>query len=239
MSRAKEIVIKPIKAASARAIITRLHYSGKVVQNSQVHFGVFLDGVCAGSLQFGPSLDKKKMVGLIPGTGWNEFIELNRMALADWLPKNCESRAIAVCLRIIKKKYPFIRWVVSFSDATQCGDGAIYRASGFKLAGYCRGSMWKLPRNLWGINKGQVAHIMKTGNKTSPLSRYILGKTNGRNISISECVKMFGGEVMDGYQFRYIYFFDKSLESSTDIMDFSVIDELNARMYKGDSYTRA
>lgn len=32
------------------------------------------------------------------------------------------------------RAYP-IEWVVSFADATQCGDGTIYRASGFLLTG--------------------------------------------------------------------------------------------------------
>ena len=38
-------------------------------------------------------------------------------------------------MRLIKIHYPHIKWVVSFSDASQCGDGTIYRASGFNLIG--------------------------------------------------------------------------------------------------------
>jgi len=36
-------------------------------------------------------------------------------------------------MRILKKHAPQLRWVISFSDACQCGDGTIYRASGFLL----------------------------------------------------------------------------------------------------------
>jgi hypothetical protein len=86
-------------------------------------------------MQFGPSLDKRKMLGLVTGTLWNEFIELNRMAFADWLPRNSESRAIGYAFRWIRKTYPQIKWCVSFADGTQCGDGTIYRASGFSLTG--------------------------------------------------------------------------------------------------------
>ncbi len=85
MGEAKNIIIKPISSKDANSIIRTLHYSGKVVNNSQVHFGVFYDGKCGGALQFGPSLDKRKIIGLVKDTKWNEFIELNRMALADWL----------------------------------------------------------------------------------------------------------------------------------------------------------
>jgi hypothetical protein len=86
-------------------------------------------------MQFGPSLDKRKIQPLVSGTLWNEFIELNRMAFADWLPRNGESRCLGYAMRWIRRTYPHIKWVVSFADGTQCGDGTIYRASGFVLCG--------------------------------------------------------------------------------------------------------
>lgn len=135
MASAKDLIVKPISAADATRIVKSLHYSGKVVQNSQLHLGVFLDGKCGGAMQFGPSLDKRKIQGLVTGTLWNEFIELNRMAFADWLPRNGESRCIGYAMRWMRKTYPHIKWVISFADGTQCGDGTIYRASGFALAG--------------------------------------------------------------------------------------------------------
>ena len=135
MGRAKDIIVKPISAQDGNRIVRALHYSGKVVNNSQLHLGIFLEGKCGGAMQFGPSLDKRKMLGLVAGTLWNEFIELNRMAFADWLPRNSESRAIGYAFRWIRKTYPQIKWCVSFADGTQCGDGTIYRASGFALTG--------------------------------------------------------------------------------------------------------
>jgi len=133
MGDAKRIIVKPISAKDANRIVQSLHYSGKTVQNSQLHLGVFLDGKCGGAMQFGPSFDKRKIQGLVRGTLWNEFIELNRMAFADWLPRNGESRALGFAFRWMRKQYPQLRWCVSFADGTQCGDGTIYRASGFVL----------------------------------------------------------------------------------------------------------
>jgi hypothetical protein len=143
---AKRIIVKPISAQDANRIVRQLHYSGKVVNNSQLHLGVFLDGKCGGAMQFGPSLDKRKMLGLVTGTLWNEFIELNRMAFADWLPRNGESRALGYAFRFIRKHYPHIKWIVSFADGTQCGDGTIYRASGFVLTGIKENNqIWEAP----------------------------------------------------------------------------------------------
>lgn len=102
---AKDIVLCPIKAADANALVKRVHYSGKVVQNSQLHIGVFYNGKLEGALQFGPSLDKRKIQGLVNDTEWHEFIELNRMAFTDVLPRNSESRALAIAMRLLKNMH--------------------------------------------------------------------------------------------------------------------------------------
>lgn len=44
MGRAKDIVVKVIPPKMANPFVKQHHYSGKVVNNSQVHFGCFLDG---------------------------------------------------------------------------------------------------------------------------------------------------------------------------------------------------
>jgi hypothetical protein len=63
------------------------------------------------------------------------MLELNRMAFDDYLPKYSESRCIAISIKLIKKNAPHIKWIFQFFDGTQCGDGTIYRASGFVLTG--------------------------------------------------------------------------------------------------------
>src|ERR1035441_7048957 len=157
MLTAKDILVAPIKSADANALIKRVHYSGKVTNNAQLHFGVFLDGRLEGAMSFGPSLDKRKIMGLVSGTGWNEFIELNRMAFGPKLPRNSESRALGVAFRLIRKNYPQLKWIVSFADATQCGDGTIYRASGFVLTGI------KANTQIWQMPDGQITTRLKIG----------------------------------------------------------------------------
>lgn len=241
MGRAKEIKVKVIPSKIANEFVKKHHYSGKVVQNSQLHFGAFLDDKLHGVMSFGPSLDKSKIIGLVEDTKWNEFIELNRMAFDDFLPKNSESRCISIAIKLLKKNAPQIKWIVSFADGCQCGDGAIYRASGFLLTGFSTGSMWLLPENLKKLNGGEIAHRMKVQNKCSGLSRYILSKTKGKNLTIEQCVNNFGGEVLQGYMLRYIYFIDKSYKDklTVPILPFSKIDEMGAGMYKGEKITQA
>ncbi len=180
MGRAKDIVLRPIPAKIANEFVRRTHYSGKVVNNSQLHIGVFLDTKLEGVMQFGPSLDKRKLIGLVEGTSWNEFVELNRMAFTDALPRNSESRAIAVAMRLLKKHAPHIKWVISFADATQCGDGAIYRASGFVLTGI------KKNNQIWIAPDGErVARLVLTNRNPSSgrekyVGKYITGARESR-----------------------------------------------------------
>lgn len=227
MGEAKKIRVEPISSKDAAKVIKALHYSGKVVQNSQLHLGVFYNGKCGGALQFGPSLDKRKVQGLVKGTGWNEFIELNRMALADWLPKNGESRAIGYSMRFIKKNYPWIKWVISFSDATQCGDGIIYRASGFVLTGIVKNkTILKFP------NGETVSDI---GLKLSPESQKRLLGSVSLGTDVLKRAKAAGAVNLSGYQLRYLFFLHEKEKANltVPVLPFRKIDELNARMYKG------
>ena len=125
MGRAKEIIVKVIPSKIANEFVKKHHYSGKVVPNSTLHFGCFLDNKLHGVMSYGPSMRKDLINPLVENTGWNEFIELNRMAFNNYLPKNSESRCIAISIKLIKKNAPHIKWIVSFSDGTQSGDGTI------------------------------------------------------------------------------------------------------------------
>ena len=65
MASAKEIIVKVIPAKIANDFVKKLHYSGKVVNNSTLHFGCFLNGRLHGAMQFGCPLDKRKVIGLV------------------------------------------------------------------------------------------------------------------------------------------------------------------------------
>lgn len=199
----------------------RIHYSGKITQNSQLHLGVFLDGKLEGAMQFGPSLDKRKIQGLVAGTLWNGFLELNRMAFSDKLPRNSESRALGIAFRMIKKYYPHIEWVVSFADGTQCGDGTIYRASGFVLTGINKNT------TLIRLESGEIAanvtyskgsHIFETGGAKKPK----------------------GATTLPGFNLRYIYFLNPQARHrlAVPVVPFDKIHELGAAMYLGEKITR-
>ena len=244
MVSAKDIIVKPIKSSIANEYVKKHHYSGKVVPNSQLHFGCFLNGVLGGVMSFGPSLDKKKVVGLVRNTPFNDFLELNSMAFSDLLPRNSESRWISIAMRLIKKHYPNIKWVVSFADGCQCGDGTIYRASGFKLTGIKEGDhFYRLPNGesytaLTCKLHGYAGQLAKVCSKD--LFDEVIGSAFGSNSKIEQLMRKIGATKLKGYSLRYIYFIDKEKEKdlTVPVMPFSKIDDMNARMYKGISYKK-
>jgi len=213
---ARDIIIRPIDSKSSRRIVQRHHYSGKSTQNSQIHLGVFYKDKLEGALQFGPSIDKRRMAKNL-NVGFNEVIELNRMALSDACPKNSESRSLGVSLRLIKKKYPHIKIVVSFADACQCGDGTIYKASGFKLHSFKKNTSL-----LIGPSGDIVAK--------KSLDDKIDGKT-GKYLS-SIYIKEKGYKPLIGFQMKYLYFLDKKIEKNYKFIPFTEIPN-NVKMYKG------
>lgn len=232
---AKDIVVKPIDRKDADRIVKTYHYSGKVVNNSQLHIGVFLGGKLEGAMQFGPSLDKRKIVGLVEGTGWNEFIELNRMAFSDRLPRNSESRALAITFRMMRQFAPHIKWVISFADGTQSGDGAIYRACGFVLTAINGNvEMVRMPN-------GEVVHRVNFCDKNSLEAQRFANSLGGKSAGMTKILAVTGGKRMNGFQLRYIYFLDPTYRArlTVPILPFDEIDRRGAGMYKGQQVSRA
>lgn len=231
MGRAKDIIVKTIPSKIANEFIRKNHYSGKVVNNSVLHFGAFLDNTLHGVMSFGNPLDKRKVLPLVQPCKWNEMLELNRMAFNDYLPRNSESRCISIAIRLLKKNAPHIKWILSFSDGTQCGDGTIYRASGFVLTGITKNS------NTCRMPNGTVIHKMTLeSNPTQPrpeLNGMSYYQLTGGKYDFTKYVNHIGGEVLVGYQLRYIYLIDKQSRITVPTIPFNRIDEMNAGMYRG------
>ena len=234
MVSAKDIIVKPITAQAANALVKRVHYSGKVVNNSTLHFGAYLNDKLEGVMSFGSPLDKRKVLPLVSGTTWTRMLELNRMAFSDRLPRNSESRCLSVAFRLIKKHYPHIEWVLSFSDGCQCGDGTIYRASGFVLTQINKNNgMYLMP-------DGTTEHItvFMDGSNGGGVKKRKWGYREGEGGNL--LMKRINAKKLNGYQLRYIYFLNKEARArlTVPVIPFSKIDEIGASMYKGESIKR-
>jgi hypothetical protein len=220
VGEAKRLIVKPITGHDARTLVRALHYSRKIVNTSRLHLGVFLDDRCGGVMQFWPSMDHRRTSALVRDTPWNNFLELNRLAFADWLPRNSESRALGYALRWIRRTYPHVQWIISFADATQCGDGTIYRASGFLLTGIKKNQqILRLPNGAIIAKK-----TLDDPNHTGPQGQF--GSAHAR---------ANGAVALPGFQLRYVYFLDPTARErlTVPVLPFSEIAARGAGMYRG------
>ena len=230
MGAAKTLIIKPVPPRVAGELIKRVHYSGKVAATSLLHVGVYYKGRLEGAIQFGRPIAKRAMLGLVSETRWNGMLELNRLAFTDKLPRNSESRAMAMAFRVLRKERPDIQWVVSFADACQCGDGAIYRASGFVLTDI------KTNKGLIRLPSGEVVHQMAyAGGHYSRRRKAMLNAGFCKWKDYLSATQP-GWAYVPGFQLRYIYFLDPTARErlTVPIIPFSEIQRRGAGMYLGE-----
>jgi hypothetical protein len=160
------------------------------------------------------------------------MLELNRMAFDDYLPKYSESRCLAIALKLINKNAPHIKWVLSFSDGCQSGDGTIYRATGFHL------TMIKENSQLFELPTGEKVHKMNfETTRPTPIQIKLRKQTGNISGSVTKLMKELGAKPLKGFQLRYIYLIDKTCKITVPILPFSKIDEMGAGMYKGKKIT--
>ena len=212
-------MVAPVSGEHATRIVRMFHYSRTTVRNSQLHLGVFMDGRLEGAMQFGPPLDKRNALTLVRDTPWNGMVELNRMAFGPRLPRNSESRALAYALRWLRRTQPHVGWVLSYADGTQCGDGTIYRATGFLLTGIKRNT------SVWRVGDRTINRVTITQKPTA--------ETAGA--ASMKAIEAQGGAPLPGFQLRYIRFLDPAARErlAAPVLPYSSIADRGARMYLG------
>jgi hypothetical protein len=125
--------VEVILPEEAEACYEKWHYLGKQDFLATIHFGAKTPGELWGAISYGTPNASGLNGYWTPETqdGW---WEIKRLALSDDLPKNSESRFIAISLRFLRKFYP-VKGVVTYADDGVGHTGIIYRASGFNYKG--------------------------------------------------------------------------------------------------------
>lgn len=232
MATAKDIRVYPCDKGTARAFIAKHHYSGKNASAQWLYLAVALQGEMIGAISVGRPIDPRKSRLLVKDTAWDSFCEIGRMVMIDDTPRNVESRALAVACRLIHRQYPYIEWIQTFADGTQCGDGTIYRAAAFLLTG--------IRKNLTILQAPtgeRVADLtLKTNRRTESITR-TKGKHALANRGAATLKPLFeaGYKRLPGFQLRYVKFLIPGQEHrlTVPVMPYSDIERLGAGMYKG------
>lgn len=186
---AKALRLVALRREEADRIFKVWHYSGRGYTKSWLHVGALLDGEIVGALSLGPGIDTRKSLCLVPGTPWDGYLELNRMAFIDDTPPNVESRSLAIVTKTIKRYAPHIEWLVSYADSAQAGYGASYQGAGWLLT--------QVRKNTTLYRAPDGSTLSDVGIRSSSRLRAIYGKSR-------TSFEGAGLTLLDGWQLRYI-----------------------------------
>lgn len=186
----KDFYIKEIERKLANKIIVENHYSKKFYNATYIHLGLFVNEEIQGVLQYGYAMNPASCGSVVEGTEQNEYLELNRMWIADNVGEYPESRAISYSLKYIRRKYPNIKWIQSFADERCGGFGIVYQACSFGYYGEHKSVFWEYDNQIYHNS------LMTRNPKLSKSAKFLQeNKDNAKSFNLR--------------QFRYIKFLDQ------------------------------
>lgn len=144
---------------AAKYACNHWHYSHSVPTPPQVFLGVWEDDIFVGCVIF--SRGSNNNLGKPFGLKQIEICELTRVALSRRHTTK-ESRILSICLKLIKRKEPLLRLIISFADANQSHSGVIYQASNWIYLGQAKGTKKHITKSGVVLHDRQVS---KTGFK--------------------------------------------------------------------------
>ena len=140
----KNYYCKEISKKESSELIKKYHYSHRATNNlSNLCLGIFRidNDKLVGTLAYGKCLNcKKTPQKIVKNSNEYEMYELNRMAMIDEEPKFCESQAIGLSIKWIRRFKPEIKWLLSYSDGKEGNIGTIYQATNWLYLGYFKSS---------------------------------------------------------------------------------------------------
>ena len=128
-----QLRLKEINKLTASNFYKRWHYLGETDFISTINYGAYYDGWLVGVISYG-SPNAKKMRGLYDENTQDGWWEIKRLAMTDDMPKNSESRFIAISTKLLRKSFKVVG-MITLADDGVGHTGTIYRASGFEYKG--------------------------------------------------------------------------------------------------------
>lgn len=125
--------VRYINKETVDRICRDFHYAGRA-PTTVVGFGLYCDDILAGIISYAPPTTPN--TARLCGDEFQTFVlELNRLFIFDWLPKNSESWFIGQTFKMLRKDYPEYPILVSYADEGQEHFGYIYQATNWFYTG--------------------------------------------------------------------------------------------------------
>ncbi len=124
--------VEPVTYDQARTVMEEIHYTGRLGSTS-VKLGLYRGWDLAGVICFGtiPSNNARSICGPEHARA---VLELTRLALYDWAPRNSESWLIGQAFHWLAKNRPDISLLISYADPSAGHVGTIYQATNWPAA---------------------------------------------------------------------------------------------------------
>lgn len=151
-----QLELREINAQRAAECYRRWHYLGDTDFLSTYDVGVFYGSKLYGCISFG-SPNAKVMKGLYTPETQDGWWEIKRLALSDDLPKNSESRVIAIGIKLLRRARNVVG-MITYADSGVGHVGTIYKATGFTYMGLTakKSDFWSDGKP---IQRGAVKHL--------------------------------------------------------------------------------
>jgi hypothetical protein len=165
MSSDPQFEVRPVDYATVKKVLAEAHYIGKPGSTS-VRLGLYLAGELAGVITYGtiPLPNARAICG---PEHERQVLELTRLALYDWAPRNSESRLIAASYQHVLVARPQTRILISYADGRQGHVGTIYQASNWLYTGASTGDV------VYCCDDGRTLHPRTVGWKDLPPGRWV------------------------------------------------------------------
>lgn len=126
-----ELKIEWASHAAAAYSVKRWHYSRSLPPPPLVKFGVWENSKFLGVVVFAKGANRHLITQW--GLKQTEGCELVRVALTNHA--TTVSRIISICIKMLKKKFPTMKLIISFADPDQGHIGSIYKAGNWHFLG--------------------------------------------------------------------------------------------------------
>lgn len=150
----RDLQVRLVPHSVAAALLVREHYLHAMCAGARLSLGVFAGERLAGvvALNAGPVGGPR----LVDGAGTRDCLSLARLWLADDLPRNSESRVLALVVRTLRR-HTAVKFVVSYADPAVAPGGLphigyVYQAAGWVYTGLSE------PQPLFDLGDGRPMH---------------------------------------------------------------------------------
>jgi hypothetical protein len=143
---ASKVVVKRMEISEARNMIVKNHYS-HTWSLCQVAYGVYCltgnddkffespEQKPIGCVVYATPVGRSAASSISSTVKVDEVFELVRLWIEDGYGKNIESYCIAQSFKLLRKDFPEIKVIISYSDVEQSHAGIIYQSTNFLFTG--------------------------------------------------------------------------------------------------------